>query len=112
MDRTSPIARFQARADVAARLMKALSNEHRLLVLCHLIGEGELSVGALVQAVGLSQSAMSQHLARLREDGLVSFRREAQTLYYRVSDPAAARVIAVLKDVYCPEPEPFGETGG
>lgn len=105
MDADLSISRFQERAAVAARLMKALSNEHRLLVVCHLIAAGEMSVGALNSAVGLSQSALSQHLARLRDDGLVTFRRDGQTLFYRVADPAAGRVIALLKDLYCPDLE-------
>jgi DNA-binding transcriptional ArsR family regulator len=92
-----------AKAGNAATLMKALSNEHRLLILCHLIGAEELPVGALVDRVGLSQSAVSQHLAKLREEGLVRFRRESQTLHYRVSDPRAGQVLALLRDIFCPE---------
>ena len=94
------------RAAEAAALMKALSNEHRLLILCHLVSDEELSVGALVERVGLSQSALSQHLARLREEGLVGFRREAQTLHYRIADPRAGKVLALLRDLFCPELEP------
>ena len=63
-----------------------------------------MKVGDLVKAVGLSQSALSQHLARLRADGLVTFRRKSQTLYYRISDPRAARVLKTLKTIYCSEP--------
>ena len=91
------------KAAEAAALMKALSNEHRLLVLCHLVSDEELTVGALVERVGLSQSALSQHLARLRGEGLVSFRRDAQTLHYRVADPKAGQVLALLRDLFCPE---------
>lgn len=91
------------KAAEAASLLKALSNEKRLLIMCHLISSGELTVGALVDEIGLSQSALSQHLARLRNDGLVTFRREAQTLYYRIADPKTGRVIEVLRDIYCPE---------
>ena len=87
----------------AAGLMKALSSEHRLLILCHLVSDEELTVGALVERVGLSQSALSQHLARLRSEGLVSFRREAQTLHYRVADPRAGQVLTLLRDLFCPE---------
>ena len=94
---------FEAHAADAARFLKLLANEARLLVLCHLLTEDEVSVSALAEQVGLSQSALSQHLARLREDGLVAFRRESQTLFYRVSDPRAERVLAVLKDVFCPD---------
>lgn len=100
----SPSQMATAAAEAAA-LLKALSNEHRLLILCHLIAENEVSVGKLVSNIGLSQSALSQHLAKLREEGLVTFRREAQTLFYRVSDGRAARVLALLQQMFCPGPE-------
>ena len=89
------------RASEAAALMKALSSEHRLLILCHLVEANELPVRALVERIGLSQSALSQHLARLREQGLVSFRREAQTLFYRISDPRAGQVLQLLHGIFC-----------
>jgi len=95
------IARFEANAASAARLLKALANEHRLMILCKL-AEGELSVGDLVAAIGLSQSALSQHLAKLRGDRLVTTRRDAQTIYYRLTSADAARVLQVLADIYCP----------
>jgi DNA-binding transcriptional ArsR family regulator len=88
-------------ASAAARMLKLLGNEYRLLILCFLAAKGEMKVGGLVDAVGLSQSALSQHLGLLREDGLVAFRRESQALYYRVSDPRAARILKLLKDIYC-----------
>lgn len=87
-------------AGEAARLLKTLGNEHRLMILCAL-SEGEASVGTLNDRVTLSQSALSQHLAVLREDGLVTTRREAQTIYYQVADGPALRVIKVLHDMYC-----------
>lgn len=93
---------FEARAAEAAQFLKLLANEHRLLVLCHLQTAGEAPVSSLVEEVGLSQSALSQHLAKLREDGLVTFRRESQTLFYRVCDERAERVLALLKDIFCP----------
>jgi len=95
------LAAMADKAQDAARLLKLLANENRLLILCFLTVRGEMTVGALVAAVRLSQSALSQHLARLREDGLVTFRRESQTLHYRLADPRAARVLSVLKDIYC-----------
>ena len=98
-----PMSQFVEKAAEVAGLLRALSNGHRLLILCHLISAGELTVGALVDAIGLSQSALSQHLARLRSDGLVTFRREAQTLHYRIASPNTGRVIAALRDIYCPE---------
>lgn len=91
------------KAAEAAALMKALSNEHRLLILCHLVSDQELTVGALVERVGLSQSALSQHLARLRGERLVCFRRDAQTLHYRIADRKAAQVLSLLRDLFCPE---------
>ena len=88
-------------AGEAARLLKLLGNENRLLILCFLAVRGEMTVGEIVDVVGLSQSALSQHLAKLRADGLVSFRRNSQMLHYRVADKRALRVLQVLKDIYC-----------
>ena len=93
------------RAGEAARLLRQLSNESRLLLLCHLAAEGEATVGALAEVVGLSQPALSQHLAKLREDGLVATRREAQAIHYRLVDPRVARVLALLRELFCPIPE-------
>lgn len=97
------LAQFRDQAREATDLLRAMANECRLLVLCHLAESGELSVGQLVQRVGLSQSALSQHLAKLREQGLVATRKEAQTVFYRVCDPKAAQLLALLHDLFCPE---------
>lgn len=94
-------SQFAARAGEAAALLKALAHEARLMVLCQLL-EGEHSAGALQEASGLSQSALSQHLARLREDGLVATRRDAQMIYYHLAEPNVARVLQTLADIYCP----------
>jgi DNA-binding transcriptional ArsR family regulator len=99
----SGFAALAEQAAAAARMLKLLSNERRLLILCFLLARGEMKVGELVDAVGLSQSALSQHLAMLRADGLVAFRRESQVLHYRISDPRAARILELLKQVYCGE---------
>lgn len=93
---------MQQAASQAAGLLRLVGNEHRLLVLCLLIEHGELTVGQLLDQVELSQSALSQHLARMREEGLVAFRREAQTLYYRIENPDAEKLIAALKAIFCP----------
>jgi DNA-binding transcriptional ArsR family regulator len=90
-------------AGEAAQLLKMLANEKRLLILCFLAVRGEMTVGELVSVVKLSQSALSQHLAKLRADGLVEFRRTSQTLHYRVSDPRALRLLEVMKEMYCGE---------
>ena len=84
----------------AASLMKALGNESRLMILCTL-ADGERSVGDLNEIIPLSQSALSQQLARLRRDGLVRTRRESQTIHYSLADGPADRVIHVLHDIYC-----------
>lgn len=91
--------------EVAVNLLKALSNERRLMIICALY-KGEKSVGELEQIVGLSQSALSQHLARLRKDGLVETRRDAQTIYYSVTDRAIKAILKTLYDIYCPDDDP------
>ncbi len=88
-------------ASAATTLLRALANERRLVILCQL-GEGEMSVGALQAALGLSQSALSQHLALLREEGILATRRQSQTIFYRIADPAAVKVIATLASIFCP----------
>ncbi len=93
---------MQQGAARAAALLRVVGNEHRLLVLCLLIDRGEASVGTLLEQVELSQSALSQHLARMRDEGLVAFRRDAQTLYYRIADPAVEQLVAALKAIFCP----------
>ena len=87
----------------ATGLLRALANQQRLLILCHLAANGELSVTALGERMELSQSALSQHLARLRSDKIVAFRREAQTLFYHIADDKAARLLDVLHEIYCPD---------
>lgn len=100
MNQVLNLEQMRDSAGAAARLLKALANEHRLLVLCHLL-EGERSVGELNAELDLSQSALSQHLAVLREDGLVTTRRESQTIYYRVASAAVSTVLEALHGIYC-----------
>jgi ArsR family transcriptional regulator len=109
---------FGRHAGDAAALLKSMANERRLLVLCHLAVSDEISVGELADRVGLSQSALSQHLARLREEGLVATRREAQTVHYRIGEPKAGQLLALLHDLFCPDlgrdsdPTPTGAGDG
>ncbi|MBZ0086717.1 MAG: metalloregulator ArsR/SmtB family transcription factor [Thermomonas sp.] len=91
---------MRAHAGEAARLLRALANDKRLMLLCLLV-DGEHSVGELNAKVELSQSALSQHLAVLREDGLVTTRREAQTIYYALASGPAQRIIETLHGIYC-----------
>lgn len=102
--KSAELAALEASASSAARLLKMLASEQRLILLCRL-GEGEASVGELAQHVGLAQSAASQHLAKLRAEGLVTTRRDAQTIYYRLSHEAAGRVIDLLCDIYGGKPK-------
>lgn len=94
------LATLQENAQRASALLKAMSNQHRLLILCQLV-PGEKCVGELEKFVGLSQSALSQHLARLRRDNLVKTRRSAQTIYYSLSGDEASAVIETLYSLYC-----------
>jgi ArsR family transcriptional regulator, virulence genes transcriptional regulator len=91
---------LQERADHVASRLALIANANRLLILCELT-KGERSVGALQQAVGLSQSALSQHLAKLREAGMVATRRESQTIHYRIDDPDLEVLMAALYEAFC-----------
>jgi DNA-binding transcriptional ArsR family regulator len=88
-------------AGEAAQHLKLLANEKRLLILCFLAARGEMTVGELADAVELSQSALSQHLARLRADALVTFRRTSQTLHYSIADRRTLQLLGVLKEIFC-----------
>lgn len=106
------LVELEGQAQEAAGLLKVMANECRLLVLCHLSASGELSVGQLADRVGLGQSALSQHLARLREEQLVATRKDAQTVYYRLCNPKAERLLGLLHELFCPtlgqpRPDPF-----
>ena len=90
-----------AGAAEAAGVLKALANENRLMILCKLLERGEMSVMPLAEAVDLSQSALSQHLAKLREEKIVAFRREGLTVFYRVADSNVVKILKTLKAIYC-----------
>jgi ArsR family transcriptional regulator len=92
---------LEKKATEVADILRALANERRLMILCKLVEWGEGNVTALAEAVGLSQSALSQHLARMREEGLITFRRESQTLWYRIADPRIEQLFASLHDLFC-----------
>jgi DNA-binding transcriptional ArsR family regulator len=92
---------FENKASAAAAMLRELANEKRLMILCKLLEHGEMSVMALTAEVGLSQSALSQHLARMREENIVSTRREAQQIFYRVADPRVREILSALKTAFC-----------
>lgn len=95
------LAQLQASAEQAAALLKAMSHPKRLLILCMLSGSGT-SAGELTRITGLSASATSQHLARMRDEGLIDSQRDAQRILYSIKNEAVNAIIATLKNVYCP----------
>jgi DNA-binding transcriptional ArsR family regulator len=99
---------LEAHADQAAAMLRSMGSKWRLLVLCNLI-HGERSVGDLQRLIGLSQSALSQHLAVLRRMKLVQVRRSAQTIYYRISGREVAAILNTLYSLYC---APDGDSCG
>ncbi len=98
------VNQMREHAPAAAGLMSALGNESRLMVLCALT-QGPRSVGELNEVVPLSQSALSQQLGKLRDRGLVTTRRESQTIYYSLASGPAQRIIETLHDIYCSAPK-------
>jgi ArsR family transcriptional regulator, virulence genes transcriptional regulator len=92
---------LERRAAAVADTLRALANDRRLLILCRLIESGEATAGSLADDVGLSQSALSQHLARMRDERIVTFRREAQTVWYRIADPRIEALLSTLHRLYC-----------
>ncbi len=99
--RTFDLETFEKQAVEVAGILRALANERRLMILCQLVECGESNVSSLAEAVGLSQSALSQHLAKMREEGIVAFRRESQTLWYRIADPRIEQLFATLHRLFC-----------
>jgi ArsR family transcriptional regulator, virulence genes transcriptional regulator len=99
--KTFDTAAFEQKALQAADMLRALANERRLMILCKLVEWGEANVGRLAEAVGLSQSALSQHLAKMREEGIVTFRRDAQTVWYRIGDARTEELLATLHRLFC-----------
>lgn len=94
---------LEDQSQVVADFLKTLGNPNRLQILCLLLSKGEMCVTHLHDNLtNLSQSALSQHLAKMREEGLLSFRRDAQTLYYKICDERAIKVMQVLKETFCP----------
>jgi len=92
---------LQDQANQVADILQTLANGRRLFVLCKLQELGEANVTTLAAAAQLSQSALSQHLAKLRAEGLVDFRRESQTLWYRISDPRIGDLLETLHRLFC-----------
>lgn len=98
---SADLVEFEKRANEVADILRALANERRLMILCQLVEYGEATVGSLVDAVGISQSALSQHLAKMRDEGIVAFRRDAQTIWYRIADARIEQLFATLHRLFC-----------
>lgn len=101
---------MQTNATKASELMKLLGHPHRLMILCEL-NQGECSVGELSERIGINQSPLSQHLARMRHEGVVDSRREAQTVYYSLAGEEVAAVISLLYELYCAPPAEQAQAG-
>ncbi len=95
-------AQLEDKAAEVAAIMRALGNARRLMILCKLVEGGEASVTSLAKAVGLSQSALSQHLAKMRDEGLIAYRRQSRTIWYRIADPRIEQLLAMLHRLFCP----------
>lgn len=93
------VVQFESNSSDISSVLKLLSNQHRLLTACHLT-QGELCVGALESRLGISQSSLSQHLARLRDQGVVEFRKESTTVYYRLADQRVTHLLETLYTLY------------
>lgn len=93
---------MEEKAETVARFLKGLANPHRIIVLCNLM-QGERSVSELIEITGISQTSMSQHLSKLKEEGIVGFRREHRTLHYKITNPDVLRVMSLLYEMYCQE---------
>ncbi|ARD38976.1 helix-turn-helix transcriptional regulator [Edwardsiella ictaluri] len=102
MDVPPPLQQLQVSADRASALLKAMGHPQRLLILCILLGQPRAGAGELARAVGLTASATSQHLARMRAEGLIASEREGTHVLYMIQNPAIAQIIATLKTHYCP----------
>lgn len=95
------LSTFEAKAEQVTDTLKAIANPRRLMLLCKLAANGEVTVGNLAHDVGLSQSACSQHLAKMREEGLIAYRRESQTLLYAIADARVETLLSTLCHLYC-----------
>lgn len=98
------IEKIEQNAMQAAQFLKGLASHHRLLILCRLV-EGEKNVTELIEATSMPQTSMSQHLSKLKQEGIVTVRREHRTLYYRIENTAALKIMNILYDEFCKENE-------
>jgi len=103
MGRSAGLNKMSQAADGAVGLLQSLGNKSRLMIMCQLIG-GEKSVGQLAELLQARESTVSQHLALLRKDKLVTTRRQAQTIFYAIASDPARRLLETLYEIYCPQP--------
>ena len=93
---------MEQNATKVANFLKSLANTHRLLILCQL-AEGEKSVSELIEITGVAQTSMSQHLSKLKEEGVVTFRRDHRTLYYKINNEVVLKIMSILHQEFCQE---------
>lgn len=105
MNGMTSIQEVEQKSEEISRTLKAIGNQRRLVILCQLVSNEEMSVTALTAAIGLGQSALSQHLALMREEGIVDTRRDGQTIYYRVSDDRVRELMKSFHHLYCEMPD-------
>lgn len=96
---------FESQALEVADILRALANEKRLMILCKLVELGEAKVSSLAEGIGLTQSALSQHLSKMRSEGIVAYRRDAQTLWYRIADARIEKLFATMHGLFCAQPK-------
>ena len=96
---------FESQALEVADILRALANEKRLMILCKLVELGEAKVSSLAEGIGLTQSALSQHLSKMRSEGIVAYRRDAQTLWYRIADVRIEKLFATMHGLFCAQPK-------
>lgn len=94
------ISKIEDKAIEAASFLKAMASPHRLMILCQLVN-GEKCVGDIMQETGIPQTSMSQHLNRLKEEGIIDFRRDHRTLYYRIEDKDALKLMHTMYEIFC-----------
>lgn len=96
---------WRSSASEVSAVLKSIGNQRRLLILCQIVAHGEMSVGGLEKELDLSQSALSQHLARMRADSILETRRDGLTIYYRIADPRIEVIMSTLYELYCERAE-------
>lgn len=103
MEMSHDIAKVEQKSGEISRMLKVIGNQRRLVILCQLTAHEEMSVTQLVDALKMGQSALSQHLAKMREEGILNNRRDGQTILYSIADERVAELMRTFYQLYCAE---------